>query len=254
MNEYVLGYPLTTSSGDECVREIALWIKTGQHRKYFVCANPHSLEVARQDILFHDAVKAADLVVPDGIGIVIASKILGGRIRERVTGMDIFLGLSNALNRETGRYSYFFLGATKGSLRKIRDKMRQDFPNIEVIGTYSPPFKAEFSEEDNRKMIEAVDAACPDVLWVAMTAPKQEKWIYQNRALLNARFIGPVGAVFDFYAGNVKRPHPFFQRLGLEWLPRLIREPVRLWRRNLVSNPSFLFRVISERIARRQRR
>jgi N-acetylglucosaminyldiphosphoundecaprenol N-acetyl-beta-D-mannosaminyltransferase len=92
--------------------------------------------------------------------------------------------------------------------------------------------------------VEAINCARPDVLWVGMTAPKQEKWAYLNRAQLNVPFIGPVGAVFDYFAGTAKRAHPFFQEMSLEWFPRLLREPGRLWKRNLVSSPSFLARVM----------
>ena len=115
---------------------------------------------------------------------------------------------------------------------------------------YSPPFKEVFSEEENRAMIEAVNRAGPDVLWVGMTAPKQEKWIYQNKDRLNVKFIGAIGAVFDFYAGTVKRPHPWFLDHGLEWLPRLLGEPRRLWKRMFVSAPLFMARVFAERIRR----
>jgi len=183
------------------------------------------------------------LIVPDGVGIVIASRILGGSLRERVTGSAIFLGLSNVLNKES-KYSYFFLGSTEAVLNRIKEKLPMDFPNIKVAGTYSPPFKHEFNDEDNRLMVEAVNRVRPDVLWVGMTAPKQEKWIFENKDKLDVKFIGPIGAVFDFYTGNVKRSHPIFQKFGLEWLPRLMREPGRLWQRNFISNPSFLLRVI----------
>lgn len=90
--------------------------------------------------------------------------------------------------------------------------------------------------------------AKPDILWVGMTAPKQEKWIYKNRDKLDVKFIGAIGAVFDFYAGKVKRSHPAFQKMGLEWLPRLLQEPQRLWRRNFVSNPKFMFDVMIHRV------
>jgi N-acetylglucosaminyldiphosphoundecaprenol N-acetyl-beta-D-mannosaminyltransferase len=150
------------------------------------------------------------------------------------------------LNATKGK-RYFFLGSTEEVLEMIKANMARDYPNIIVAGTYSPPFKPEFSEEDNRAMHEAINRAKPDVLWVGMTAPKQEKWIYQNKAALNVRFIGAIGAVFDFYVGRIKRSHPAFQRVGLEWLPRLIQEPRRLWRRNFVSNPKFLIRVIAQK-------
>lgn len=245
--ELILGYSIVTKSNKACIAEIVRWIKSNDKRKYFVTANPHSLEVANKDPYFKKAILNANLIVPDGVGIVIASKILGGNIRERITGSDIFLGLSNILNKK-GKYSYFFLGSTKGILQKITSKINEDFPHIRVTGFYSPPFKEKFTEEDNNLMIEAINLAKPDVLWVGMTAPKQEKWVYQNKDKLDVKFIGAIGAVFDFYTGNVKRSHRMFQKIGLEWLPRLIRDPRRLWKRNFISNPAFLARVMYSRM------
>jgi len=241
--EDILGYPTTTLSKSACIYRIVHWIENGSRGKYFVCANPHSLEVAQIDLFFAEAIRNADLIVPDGIGIVIASKILGGSIQDRVTGSDIFLELSNRLNQKNG-FSFFFLGSTEENLKKIRQKMNQDYPNITVAGTYSPPFRNEFGEEENVAIIGEINRVQPDVLWVGMTAPKQEKWIYTNRKCLNVKFIGAVGAAFDFFSGQKKRSPVFFQRMGLEWLPRFLREPRRLWRRNLISNPKFILRVI----------
>ncbi len=246
--EDILGYPVTTMSKEGCISRIMRWLENDEKRRYFVCANPHSLEVARNDPDFHDAIRNADLVTPDGVGIVLASRILDGSIRARITGSDIFLGLNAAMNREKG-FSVFFLGSTAENLQKIENRMRSDFPNIRITGSYSPPFKAEFSDEDDRAMVAAVNVNGPDVLWIGMTAPKQEKWILRNRDKLEVKFIGAIGAVFDFYTGNVRRSHPFFQRMGLEWLPRLIRQPGRLWRRNFISSPAFLLRVLRSRRA-----
>jgi N-acetylglucosaminyldiphosphoundecaprenol N-acetyl-beta-D-mannosaminyltransferase len=245
--ENILGYGISKGSINDCISEIVSWVESSEKGRFFVCANPHSLEVAREDSFFRRTLKAADLIVPDGIGMVIASKILGGTIRERVTGSDIFWGLSSVLNK-VGNCSYFFLGSTGENLRRIREKMKSDFPNIRIAGTYAPPFKQEFSDDENKLMIKAINRAKPDVLWIGMTAPKQEKWIYQNRHRLDVKLIGPVGAVFAFYSGSVKRADPILQKIGLEWFSRLFREPRRLWRRNLISNPSFLMRVVSSRL------
>ena len=125
--------------------------------------------------------------------------------------------------------------------------MAREFPLIEVCGTFSPLFASEFSEAESSMMCDKVNAARPDVLWVGMTAPKQEKWIYQNRQCLNVPLIGAIGAVFDFYAGTKKRAPEWVCKLGLEWLPRLLREPRRLFRRNFVSTPSFLLLVLKEK-------
>ncbi len=245
--EEVIGYPVVTDDREKCIEEIVLWLESDKGSKYFVCANPHSLVTAEDDPLFMDAIRTADLITPDGVGILIASRIIGGNIKDRITGSDVFRELSVSLNKKGG-FSYFFLGSTDSILKRIKDKLARDYPNIEFAGSFSPPYKSQFSDEDSRVMIGAVNVAKPDILWVGMTAPKQEKWIYENRDKLGVKFIGAIGAVFDFYTGNVKRSHPFFLKTGLEWLPRLLQEPRRLWRRNFVSNPRFLLRVIRQRL------
>lgn len=247
--EKILGYPVAVESVDGCLDEIVGWLQKGERHRFFACANPHSLVVAAGDAPFRAALLAADLLTPDGVGILHGSRILGGEIRERVTGSDIFLGLSRRLNAaDKKKYSYFFLGAGEDTLRDIIIHLQRDFPNIHIAGVYSPPFKAEFDEDDNRQMLDAVNGARPDVLWVGMTAPKQEKWIHQHLDELDVGFVGAIGAVFDFYTGRVKRSHRVFQRLGLEWLPRLIQEPKRLWRRNFISNPLFMLRIVFHRL------
>jgi len=245
--EKILDYNVASNPAGECVDRVCQWIEAGERSRFFVCANPHSLVLAEDDPVFKAALQAADLATPDGVGIVLASKMRGGRIRERVTGSDIFEGLSRALNNRAGERSYFFLGSTEATLAAIREKLAKDYPNIRFAGCYSPPYKDAFSKEDSDRMIAAVNQARPDVLWVGMTAPKQEKWVFQHKDRLDVKFIGAVGAVFDFYAGNVKRSHPVFQRVGFEWLPRLIRNPRRLWRRMGVSAPVFMWYVAKER-------
>ena len=247
--ERILGYPVAAETVDGCLDQINGWLQRGERRRFFACANPHSLVVAAGDAGFREALLGSDLLTPDGVGILHGSRILGGQIRQRVTGSDIFFGLSRRLNEANDRrYSYFFLGASEDTLREIGIRLQEDFPNIHLAGVYSPPFKAEFDEDDNRRILEAVNSVRPDVLWVGMTAPKQEKWIFQHLDRLDVGFVGAIGAVFDFYIGRVKRSHPIFQQLGLEWLPRLLQEPKRLWRRNFVSNPLFMLRVVNHRI------
>ncbi len=251
--EDILGYRITTMSIDACLRRILAWVEGGAERptrgSHRPCLTPPSIEIARRDAAFSTALHEADLALPDGVGVLLASRILGGRIRQRITGSDIFWGLNSLLNARGG-CSVFFLGATAETLARIAERMGRDYPNLRIAGVYSPPFREAFSAAENEAMVQAINAACPDVLWVGMTAPKQEKWVREHRDRLDVRFIGPVGAVFDFFIGRVQRSHPLFQRMGLEWLPRLLQEPRRLWRRNFVSNPSFLLRVIRARLAR----
>jgi N-acetylglucosaminyldiphosphoundecaprenol N-acetyl-beta-D-mannosaminyltransferase len=247
--EDILSFKVSRLDVSGCLQQISSWLSRGDKGKYFVLANSHSLHIAKTDHVFSEAIVNADLVLPDGIGIIMASRLLGGGIRRRITGSDIFASLSSLLN-DRGGVSYFFLGSTDENLAGITKKMKQEYPNITVAGTYSPPFKDGFSNAENDQMIEIVNKAKPDVLWVGMTAPRQEKWTYCNRDRLDVRFIGSVGALFDFFTGRARRSGPWFQRHGLEWLPRLCREPRRLWRRNFISNPAFMIRVIDYRLFR----
>ena len=256
--EDIAGYTVRTQGVQACVMDIMAQVKNeGQLKesdrcRWLACMNPHSYAVALHDHPFTQALHAADWLIPDGSGVVLASKMLGGKIRERVTGSDIFQGVLKELNRTSG-YSVFFLGSTEETLAAIRTRMAVDYPNVRVGGTYSPPFKSAYSHDELEAMMVAVNAAAPDVWWVGMTAPKQEKWIFENHTRLNVKFAAAVGAVFDFYTGQVKRSHPVFQRLGLEWLPRLIQQPRRLWRRMFVSAPIFIWHVIRQWLNERQR-
>lgn len=252
--EQIAGYAVATASVQGCVAEVVASVKAeaqagaAANCRWLACMNPHSFAVALDDPPFSAGLHDADWLVPDGSGVVLASRILGGGIRERVTGSDVFHGVMDGLNK-AGGFKIFFLGSTPQTLAAIEQRMARDFPNLILAGTYSPPFKPVYSEAELTEMINAINANAPDVLWVGLTAPKQEKWIHQNRARLNVRFAGAIGAVFDFYTGRIKRSHPVFQKLGLEWLPRLLQEPRRLWRRMGVSAPIFVWHVLRQRFA-----
>lgn len=248
--ESIVGYAVGRPGVRASVASVVEWIRrapAAEDRacRWLACMNPHSFVVARDDELFSAALRDADWLVPDGSGVVLASKLLGGEIRERVTGSDMFNGVMAGLNA-AGSGRVFFLGSTPETLLAIAERMNEDYPNLTVAGTWSPAFKPEYSELELQTMIDAINLAAADVLWVGLTAPKQEKWIYLNRNRLNVRFAGAIGAVFDFYTGRIQRSHPIFQRLGLEWLPRLLQEPRRLWRRMGVSAPVFLWHVLRQ--------
>jgi N-acetylglucosaminyldiphosphoundecaprenol N-acetyl-beta-D-mannosaminyltransferase len=245
MKENILGYDVNTLSVEACADSLFQSLREGK-RTWLACFNPHSYAMTLQDKTFARALKAADWLVPDGAGVVLASRLLGGAIHERVTGSDVFAGLHKRMNA-VGGMSVFFLGATEETLTLMRQRMARDYPNIKVAGSYSPPFKDVYSRAEINEMITAINTLALDVLWMGMSAPKQEKFIFENRSRLNVKFAAAVGAVFDFYTGNVKRSHPLFQRMGLEWLPRLIQEPQRLWRRMFVSAPVFVWNVVRQR-------
>lgn len=245
----ILGYPVSHLGLRGDVSQAQILIDSGRNGYYMACANPHSLVVASHDQCFRRALKEADLIIPDGVGILVAARILNFPIVERVAGFEFFQRLSKSLS-DKGGARYFFLGSSDHVLNLVKQKINLEFPNITVCGTLSPPFKPEFSAEENAVMVARVNAAKPDVLWVGMTAPKQEKWIYENRDKLEVPFSGAIGAVFDFYAGTKPRSSVFWQRIGLEWFPRFLREPRRLWERNMKSTPIFLYWIVREKVRR----
>ena len=209
--------------------------------------NAHSYNTARKDAAFAEALLKGDALIPDGASIVLAFKFLRHKNIERIAGWDLFLHEMDKLNRKGG--VCFFLGSSEETLRKIKAKAHRVYPDIR-IETYSPPYKAEFSEEDNRRMIEAVNRAKPDLLWVGMTAPKQEKWAYAHLKELDVNGpIGTIGAVFDFFAGNIRRAPLWWQKHGMEWLYRLIKEPKRMWKRYIIGNTLFLGYLVKEKIS-----
>lgn len=244
--ENILGYNVSSEGCKGDVERAWQYIMSGAKGKYMSCINPHSLVVSRTDKLFKEALDESDILLPDGSGIILAAKILGKPIHERVAGLDFFTGLSSVANNEK-KIKYFFLGSTDNVLEKISKRIADEYQNIEVCGVLSPPFKTEFTVADNDLMIQIINDAKPDVLWVGMTAPKQEKWIYQNRDKLDVPLMGAIGAVFDFYAGTIKRSPEWACKMGLEWLPRLLREPKRLFRRNFISSPVFLLMVFKNK-------
>jgi len=243
----LFGYRISTAPLGPTVEAALAAIDDKRHCSYLACANPHSVVEADNDPAFRRALTEADILVPDGAGIVLAAKLLGHPPIERLPGHDVFTGVMAGLSAR-GRGRVFFLGSTPAVLAKIRAQVAKDYPNLTVVGVYSPPFRAEFTEEDNDAMISAINDSAPDVLWVGMTAPKQEKWLHANRDRLAVPFAGAIGAVFDFYAGTKQRSPEWAQKMGMEWLPRLMREPRRLWRRNFVSSPLFLAKVAGQMV------
>ena len=197
--------------------------------------------------------KVRKYLIPDGVAIVKACKWLNAKSqpKERIAGWDLFAFEMQRQNEKgemrNEKCRVMFMGSSEKVLGLIRERAAVDYPNLEVV-TYSPPYKAEFSEEENKEIIRAINAAQPDLLWIGMTAPKQEKWTWAHWQELDINcHVGTIGAVFDFYAGTAKRAPLWWQRHGLEWLYRLLKEPKRMWRRYVIGNPLFVWNVIRER-------
>ena len=206
--------------------------------------NAHSYNESFRDNKFKKALLKSDILIPDGVSIVWATKLVNGLNLKKIAGADLFKYELERLSKTGGKC--FFLGSSEATLEKIETRLQKEYPNIQV-GSYSPPYKAEFSKEDTDTMIEKVNAFETDVLFVGMTAPKQEKWAHDNKDRLNVRsHIDCIGAVFDFYAGNIQRAPQWLINLGLEWSYRLVKEPQRMWRRYLIGNAQFTLHTFND--------
>ena len=214
-------------------------------KKLINTINQYSFCIAEEDSLFKKALVESEILLPDGIGIVAAVKILYNQKVKKIAGADIHQFLLKDLNIKKGKC--FYLGASENTLSKIQERIAKEFPNIEVA-TFSPPYKNDFSDIDNQTMINQVNDFKPDVLFIGMTAPKQEKWAYQHKESLDVKIICSIGAVFDFYAGTVKRPRKFWINLGLEWFIRLLKEPRRMSKRYLYYGPVFIKLIIAQKM------
>lgn len=212
--------------------------------------NAHSYNTALKDPLFAEALTKGDVLIPDGASVVMACKWLKAKSqpKERIAGWDLFVYEMKKLNVRGGKC--FFMGSSEKVLSLIKEKAKKVYPNI-TVETYSPPYKPEFTDEDNRAIIDAINAAKPDLLWIGMTAPKQEKWAYThwNELDINCH-CGTIGAVFDFFAGTVERAPLWWQEHSLEWLYRLLKEPKRMWRRYIIGNTLFLWNITKEKLGR----
>jgi N-acetylglucosaminyldiphosphoundecaprenol N-acetyl-beta-D-mannosaminyltransferase len=252
-SEDFMGYSVVKVSCNEVVDDLLekfLRLNNGKSLT-FACLNPHSYVTALYDDQFQQALKNVTCLVPDGVGIILGGKLLQKCFLQKITGYDFFVKFSEELQATVGEnqaeFRVFFLGSTEQTLSRIEHKFAEDFPKLKLVGVHSPSYGASFSDNENLSILKKINRSNADVLWVGMTAPKQEKWVETNKNKLNVKFIGSIGAVFDYYAGNTVLPPKIIRIMGFEWIYRLLQEPRRLWRRTIVSAPIFVFRVLRAR-------
>jgi N-acetylglucosaminyldiphosphoundecaprenol N-acetyl-beta-D-mannosaminyltransferase len=202
--------------------------------------SPNSYGLSVKDPIMHEALVESDFLVLDGLYFGLAPLLLKGQLVKRFAGFDCFRYFSSKINEKHGKV--FFLGSSNETLVKIREKYRNEFPNVQV-DSFSPPYRESFSGDELEIMRNRINTFEPDVVFVGMTAPKQEKWGYQNKEYLNTHLICTVGNVFDWYAGNSKRPGKFWQKAGLEWLVRIFYRP-EVFKRNIGNQMLFFWHLI----------
>jgi N-acetylglucosaminyldiphosphoundecaprenol N-acetyl-beta-D-mannosaminyltransferase len=219
------------------------WIAHGE-RQYVCVTGVHGVMESRRDPGLRRIHNAAGLVTPDGMPLVWLARRAGFDHVDRVYGPDLLLA---CCEHSVGRgYRHFFYGGGPGVPERLADRLTQRFPGLRVVGTYSPPFRA-LSPEEGEEVVQRINSADADFVWVGLSTPKQEQWMHEHRARLTAPVLIGVGAAFDFHGGSKRQAPRWMQRSGLEWLFRLGQEPRRLWRRYSYNNVRFVADLLHQR-------
>jgi N-acetylglucosaminyldiphosphoundecaprenol N-acetyl-beta-D-mannosaminyltransferase len=232
----VLGVGISAVSMDQAVAEISRWVDEGE-RHYVCVTGVHGVMESQRDPALAAIHNRSGLTTPDGMPMVWAGHRAGARHMTRVYGPDLMLELCG-LGARRG-WSMYFYGGGEGTPERLAERLTARFPGLKVAGTYSPPFRPLTPEEDD-EVVARINEAQPDVVWVGLSTPKQERWAAAHRARLHAPAIIAVGAAFDFHAGLLPQAPRWMQQRGLEWAYRLVKEPRRLWKRYLSNNPRFV--------------
>lgn len=244
----VLGVGISPINLEVALDQIQDWIVKGSRDYVCVCTVHTVMECQRSEELLN-AVNAAGMVTPDGMPLVWLSRLAGHAQVSRVYGPDLML----AELRRSGSlpHRHFLYGGGPGVAETLGQVLRRRFPGVEIVGTFTPPF-APVEELCTPEAASQINAARADIVWVGISSPKQERWMASMRPHLQAPVLIGVGAAFDFHSGRVRQAPRWMQRSGLEWVFRLSQEPRRLWKRYLVDNPIFLFKIARQRLGRRR--
>lgn len=230
----------------EVISIMAGWIESESHwPHHIVNTGMHGIMEAHKDPAFKAILNSADILAPDGILAILTARFHGYRLRKDDTGPDLLWRFSEIANKNG--FSYFLFGDTEHTLEKLSDKLHSAFPSLRVVGSTSPPFR-EWTTEEDEAMVASINQAQPDVLWVGLGMPKQERWIFEHRAALKVPVVVGVGASFKFISGTTPRAPRLIRNLGFEWMWRLAQEPRRVWRRVIIDAPQYVALVFLQSI------
>jgi N-acetylglucosaminyldiphosphoundecaprenol N-acetyl-beta-D-mannosaminyltransferase len=236
----VLGVGISAVDMDSALDRIDGWIRR-RESQYVCVATVHGVMECQRDPSLRSVFNASGLTTPDGMPLVWLSWLYRLRHVRRVYGPDLMLALCERSVRQG--YRHYFYGGAPGVVERLAARLRQRFPELQIAGTYTPPFRAMTADED-AEAVQAINRAGPDIVWVGLGSPKQDRWMATHVGRVSASVLIGVGAAFDFHAGRKRQAPRWIQRGGLEWLFRLSQEPHRLWRRYLIDNPLFVALVL----------
>jgi N-acetylglucosaminyldiphosphoundecaprenol N-acetyl-beta-D-mannosaminyltransferase len=239
----VVGMPIAAVQIPDVVARMEKWIAGRVRTRYICVANVHVVMEGRQDPSFREVLESADLCIPDGMPLVWIGRRCGHALYKPACGPDLLIDFCR-ITKKAG-YSHFFLGGRPNVASKLVIELKRRFPDLQVAGTCSPPFRNLTQQEDD-EITEEINRAAPDVLWVGLGCPKQERWMREHRDRLHVPVVVGVGQAFDIVSGEAPRAPHWMRKNGLEWLFRLFREPRRLWRRYLLYNTKFIFALLLE--------
>ena len=205
--------------------------------KYICVSNVHTVITAYDDEKYMNVQNSSALSIPDGGPLSSYGRKHGFKDMDRTTGPDFFYEILKI--SEENNYRHYFYGSTEDTLEKLKEKLLSEFPKLKIAGMYSPPFR-KLTEIEDEDVIKKINSADSDFVWVGLGAPKQEIWMYEHKDKVKGLMVG-IGAAFDYFAGNIKRAPMWMQKHNLEWLYRLMQDPVRLFTRYLYTNSKFLF-------------
>jgi N-acetylglucosaminyldiphosphoundecaprenol N-acetyl-beta-D-mannosaminyltransferase len=237
----VLGVKVNAIQIEQVIEQMQGWIRERDACHSIAATSMHGIVEAQHDSFFKNILNATDLVVPDGMPLVWLGRRQGHILRRRVYGPDLLLAFCE---ESAGRgYRHFFYGGEPGVAERLAESLKNRFPGLNVVGTCSPPFRTLSADED-AEMVEMINRAAPDVLWLGLGAPKQERWMHEHKDRLRVPVLVGIGAAFDLLSGRRKQAPSWMREHGLEWFFRLLQEPLRLWRRYLVYGAQFIVYVM----------
>jgi N-acetylglucosaminyldiphosphoundecaprenol N-acetyl-beta-D-mannosaminyltransferase len=238
----VLGVGVSAINMNGALTRIAAAL-TKKDKGYVCVTGVHGVSEAQRDSAFRSILNGAFLNTPDGMPLVWVGRLKGQRHMDRVYGPDLMLAVME-LSERTG-WRHFFYGGANGTADQLKSKLEARFPKLQIVGSYEPPFRP-LNAEEQTGLKERVCSAKPDVIWVGLSPPKQERFMAEYLDKLDVTLMFGVGAAFDFHAGSVQQAPRWMQRSGLEWAYRLYREPRRLWKRYFKNNPLFIARIFCQ--------
>lgn len=245
---HVLGVDVDAIDMEGAVTHVATALR--ESRKGYICvAGVHGIMESQRSPFVAQIYAAAEMTIPDGMPLVWVGRLQGQASMQRVTGPDLMFEIFK--RKEFSEVTHFLYGGVEGVADKLRDKFTRQFPWVKIVGTCTPPFH-ELSSMEERQLVDRIDQLKPDIIWIGLGCPKQERFMSRFSPLLETKLMFGVGAAFDYHTGTIRDCADWIKQAGLQWLHRLLQDPRRLWSRYLRNNPAFICLITLQILGLRQ--